>query len=281
MYTKHNYTVTPQEAREWLDTKNSRNRPVSENAVAKYAQEMAQGRWVENSQPIIFGESKQLLNGQHRLHACVRSGKPFVTTITWGVPDAVFDSIDDANSRSFADVLHIKGETGSILLSAGLRFLWIYSRGEIERRDLRKGQIATKPLLEATLEKNPKIRSSVKFYSMLKSRPGGLLIPAGMAIGLHYLFSLVDEKKADEFFTRLQSGLELTEDNPVYILRNRLIAGQKEASTKLTPPAMYYYVVISWNAYVNGTYVKRLVFSPDTVPPEIDNLPKKVMKDLL
>jgi len=281
MYTKHNYTVTPQEAREWLDTKNSRNRPVSENAVAKYAQEMKDGRWKDNGQPILFGESKQLLNGQHRLLACLRSNKPFITSITWGVPDEVFDTIDDANSRSLADVLHIKGETSSNLLSAGLRFLWIYTRGEIERRDLRKGQIATKPLLEATLEKHPKMRQSVKFYSMLKQRPGGLLIPAGMAIGLHYLFSLVDETKADEFFTRLQSGLELTDDNPIYILRNRLIAGQKEASTKLTPPAMYYYVVISWNAYASGTYVKRLVFAPDTPPPEIENLPKKLMKELL
>lgn len=178
-------------------------------------------------------------------------------------------------------MLHIKGEANSTLLSAGLRFLWLYVRGEIEHKDLRKGQIATKPLLQITLEKNPKIRSSVKFYGMLKARPGGLLVTAGMAIGLHYLFSLVDEKKADEFFNRLQSGLELTEDNPVYILRARLIAGQREASTKLTMSAVYYYTVTSWNAYADGTYVKRLVFAPDTPPPEINNLPKKVMKDLL
>ena len=280
MYSKV-MTITPKEAREWLDTKNSKNRPISENAVAKYCQEMKDRRWKLNAQGLIFGRSGNLLNGQHRLLACIRANVPFETMVTWGVEDDTFDTIDDANSRSLADVLHIKGETGSMLLSAGLRFLWIYSRGEIERRDLRKGQIATKPLLEATLDKNPRIRQSVKFYSMLKARPGGLLIPAGMAIGLHYLFSLVDEKKADEFFTRLQSGLELTEDNPIYILRNRLIAGQKEASTKLTPPAMYYYVVISWNAYASGTYVKRLVFAPDSAPPEIDNLPKKLMKDLL
>lgn len=280
MYTKHT-TVTPQEAALWLNTKNSKNRPISENAVAKYAQEMRENRWVDNGQAVCFGVSGQLLNGQHRLLACVRSNKSFATTITYGVPDEAFDTIDDCNTRSMADVLHIKGETNSTLLSAGLRFLWLYVRGEIEHQDLRKGQICTKPLLQATLEKNPRIRGSVKFYSMLKSRPGGLMITAGMVIGLHYLFSLVDEKKADEFFNRLQSGLELTEDNPIYILRNRLIAGQKEASTKLTRSAVYYYTVISWNAYVTETYVKRLVFAPGTPPPEIDNLPKKLMKDLL
>lgn len=280
MYTK-TVTITPQEAKEWLDTKNSKNRPISENAVSKYAQEMKQGRWRLNGQPILFNKSGQLANGQHRLLACVRSNTPFETTVTWGVEDDAFDTIDDCNSRSLADVLHIKGEVSSLLLSAGLRFLWIYSRGEIERRDLRKGMIATKPLLEATLEKNRKITTSVKFYSMLKKRPGGLLIPAGMAIGLHYLFSLVDEQKADTFFTLLQSGFDLYEGHPIALLRARLIAGQKEASTKLTQPAMYYYVVTTWNAFVKDQQLKRLQFNAETVPPEIDDLPKKVMKDLL
>lgn len=280
MYTKHT-TVTPEEAKNWLDTKRSRNRPVSENAVAKYAQEMKAGRWVDNGKGLIFGKSGNLLDGQHRLTACVRVNKPFETTITWGVPDEYFDTIDDCNSRSFADVLHIKGEASSGLLSAGLRFLWVYSRGEIERRDLRRGTIATKPLLEATLEKNRKITTSVRFYGMLKARPGGLLIPAGMAIGLHYLFSLVNEEKADQFFTLFQSGFDLYEGHPIALLRARLIAGQKEASTKLTPAAMYYYMVTTWNAFVKDQQLKRLQFNSEAVPPEIDDLPKKVMKDLL
>ena len=280
MYTKHT-VVTPEEARLWLDTKRSKNRPISENAVSKYAQQMQQGLWVDNGKGLVFGKSGNLLDGQHRLSASVRVNKSFETTITWGVPDEYFDTIDDCNTRSMADVLHIRGEANPTLLSAGLRFLWLYVRGEIEHKDLRRGQVCTKQLLQATLEKNPKIRGSVKFYNLLKARPGGLLISAGMAIGLHYLFSLVDEKKADEFFNRFQSGLELTEDNPVYILRNKLIAAQKEASTRLTNSAVYYYTVMTWNAYANGTYVKRLVFAPDTPQIEIDDLPKKVMKDLL
>jgi hypothetical protein len=280
MYTKV-MTITPEMAREWLDTKNSKNRPISENAVSKYAQEMKEGRWRLNAQPIIFNKSGQLANGQHRLLASVRANKAFETVVTWGMEDEAFDTIDDCNTRSLADVLHIKGETGSRFLATGVRFLWEYATGQIETKDLRKGKIATKPLLEATLDKHRKITTSVKFYLMLKARPGGLLIPAGMAIGLHYLFSLVDEKKADEFYSRLQSGLELTEDNPVYILRNRLIAGQKEASSKLTRAAMFYYTVTTWNAYASGTYVKRLVFTADAIPPDIEGIPKKLFKDLL
>ena len=280
MYTKHT-SISPEEARLWLDTKNSRNRPVSENAVAKYTQQIKENRWLDNGQAIIFGESGQLLNGQHRLMAIVRANKTVPATITWGVSDKAFDTIDDANSRSLADVLHIKGESHSGLLSAGLRFLWIYTRGEIERRDLRRGVIATKQRLEETLEKNRKITASVKFYSTLKQRPGGLLIPAGMAIGLHYLFALVDENKSDDFFSLLQSGFDLCEGHPIALLRARLIAGQKEASSKLTQPAMYFYVVTTWNAFVKDQQLKRLMYNSEIVPPEIDDLPKKVMKDLL
>lgn len=280
MYTKHT-TITPQEAKLWLDTKNSRNRPISENAVAKYTQQIKDGNWVDNGQAFIFGTSGQLLNGQHRLLAIVRANKAVEATITYGVDDAAFDTIDDCNTRSLADVLHIKGEASSGLLSAGLRFLWIYVRGEIEHRDLRKGIIATKQRLEETLEKNRKITASVKFYAMLKARPGGLLIPAGMAIGLHYLFSLVNEKRADEFFALFQSGFDLFEGHPIALLRARLISAQKESSTKLTMPAMYYYMVTTWNAFVKDQQLRRIVYNSEVVPPEIDDLPKKLMKDLL
>lgn len=281
MYTKNNVTVTPQEAVQWLDTKNSRNRPVSESTVERYAQEMREGNWRLNGQGLIFGISGQLLNGQHRLKACIRANKPFVTTITWGVADETFDTIDDGNARSLADVFHIKGESNSRLLAAGTRFLWEYATGQIETKDLRHGKISTKGLLEATLDKHPRMRNSVRFYSMLKARPGGLLIPAAMAIGLHYLFSMINEVKADEFFTRLQSGLELSEGHPVALLRQRLIAGQTSASTRLTRSAMYYYTVMAWNAFASDTFLRRLQFTPDTPTPEIENLPKKLMKDLL
>jgi hypothetical protein len=37
-------TVTPQEAALWLDTKNHRNRPLSESTVERYTQEIKAGR---------------------------------------------------------------------------------------------------------------------------------------------------------------------------------------------------------------------------------------------
>lgn len=280
MYSKFT-TVTPKDAVLWLDTKNAHNRPISESTVERYTQEIKAGRWKYNGSSIVFSKEGFLLDGQHRLKAVVAANKSIETLIVWGVEDAAFDTIDDGNKRSLADVLAIKKEYKPALLSAGVRFLWVYATGQIETRDLRRGQIATKPLLEKTLEKNPGLRQSTKYYSMLKARTGGLLIPAGMAIGLHYLFALVEEKKADEFFNVLQSGIGLTEGHPILMLRARLISGQKEASTKLTNSAIYFYAVTTWNAFVEDQPMRRLAFVQDTPPPEIENLPKKLMKDLL
>jgi hypothetical protein len=274
-------SVTPAEATLWLDTKNAHNRPLSQSTIERYTQEMKAGRWVHNGSSIVFGKSGNLLNGQHRLKACVAANKPFDTLIVYGIEDSAFDTIDDGIKRSLADVLAIKGEHNFRLLSTGVRFLWIYATGQIPTRDLRRGQIATKPLLEETLRKHPGLRQSTKYYSLLKSRPGGLLVPSGMAIGLHYLFSLVDEAKADKFFDILQSGIGLHEGHPILALRARLISGKRESSSSLTDPAIYFYVVTTWNAFASDEPLRRLAFVQDVPPPEIENLPKKLLKDLL
>jgi len=280
MYSKFT-TITPKEAVIWLDTKNAHNRPISQSTVERYTQEIRANRWKSNGQSICFGKSGNLLNGQHRLKAIVAANKSIECLVVWGVDDDAFDTIDDGNTRSLADVFAVAGEVNPKLLSAGTRFLWIYATGQIATRDLRRGTIATKPVLEDTLRKHPGLRQSTKFYSMLKQRPGGLLVPAGMAIGLHYLFALVNEKKADEFFSTLQSGIGLMEGHPILALRARLIAGKKESSSNITNSAMYFYTVTTWNAFVEDQPLRRLAFVQDTPPPEIENLPKKLMKDLL
>ena len=264
-----------------LDTKNAHNRPISQSTVERYTQEIRANRWKANGQSICFGRSGNLLNGQHRLKAIVAANKSIECLVVWGVEDSAFDTIDDGNKRSLADVFAVSKELHPKLLSAGVRFLWVYATGQIATRDLRRGTIATKPILEDTLKKHPGMRQSTKFYSLIKARPGGLLVPAGMAIGLHYLFSLVDEKKADEFFNVLQSGIGLSEGHPILMLRARLITGKKESSTHLTNSAIYFYTVTTWNAFVADEPMRRLAFVQDTPPPEIENLPKKLMKELL
>ena len=73
-------TITPQIAQEWA-TLNTRNRPVRYAKVAQFARDMKAGRWHMTGDPIQFGISGRLLNGQHRLWACIMSDTAFETVV--------------------------------------------------------------------------------------------------------------------------------------------------------------------------------------------------------
>ena len=274
-------TITPREAKEWLETKNlHNNRPQSEQTIRKYAQEMKAGRWKLNGESIIFGSSGRLLNGQHRLKACILANVPFQTVIVKGADDATFDTIDDGKSRNLGDVLAIRGETGAYALAAGLRFVWEYGTGQFFSKGGSRKVISTKQLLEKLLDKHPGIRSSAKLCKTLEKRPGGMLISPSLSIGLHYLFSLVNEEKADEFFLSFQSGQNLAAGSPILLLRQKLIASTKE-SVSLKREAMYTYTVLAWNAFAESKPLKRMVYTGDTKVVEIAGLPQDLMAGLL
>jgi hypothetical protein len=276
-------TMTPQEAAEILSTKNFSNRPISQSVVDKYAQEMKRGRWKLSGEAIIFAKSGRLLDGQHRLLACVQGNVLFETVVVKGAEDHVFDVIDDGKTRTMGDVLSIHGHVNASYLAAGLRFIWDYASGTFRSKG--KGAvIPTKQLLGKLLDRHLGIKNSVKLYSLLKGRMGGILLPPSLCIGLHYLFSLINAEQADAFFTSLQSGLNLVEGHPIAVLRARLIGDEKRGGArKIRQEAQYTYTVKAWNAFLVDKKIKPqyLFFDEGKPMPEIEDLPAGMMRDLL
>jgi len=78
------YEVTPELAAELLANPEDRNRPMKTTVVAKYKRRLAQKLWRLTGEPILLSLRGGLLDGQHRLTACVESGVPFLTVILWG-----------------------------------------------------------------------------------------------------------------------------------------------------------------------------------------------------
>ena len=274
-------TITPQEAAEILTAKNFSNRPISQRVVDKYAQEMKQKRWKLSGEPLIFGKSGRLLDGQHRLKACVASNTSFETVVVKGAEDHAFDVIDDGKTRTMADVLAINGAVNAQVLAPGLRFMWDYASG-VWRKG-KRSVIPTKQLMEKLLDRHIGLKDSVKLYSLLRARPGGMLLPPSLGVGLHYLFSLIDQEKADDFMTSLQSGLNLDAGHPVLVLRAKLIGDERRAAKKIRQEAQYTYAVKAWNAFVADKKIKpQLLFYEEAKQmPEIEGLPPDMLKDLL
>jgi len=115
--TKEWKVITPEFAKEVLEKRNKINRAILQGTVNSYAKQMREGKWKTNGEPIIFSEEYEveedgvkrnvrfLLDGQHRLAACVKCGIPFLVLVVSGLPKEVFDSIDTGKVRAGKDAL--------------------------------------------------------------------------------------------------------------------------------------------------------------------------------
>jgi len=110
-------TLTPATAKQYLEN-NKANRPMSQQTVNFYVNEMRAGRWKENGESIIIDKNCVIKNGQHRLKATV------VADYTWQVPlitevdPDVMQTIDTGKSRSLSDVLTLSGYSQAAALAA-------------------------------------------------------------------------------------------------------------------------------------------------------------------
>lgn len=100
-------TITPELAAKYLKLNNI-NRPLNKQTVAFYAKEMTNGEWKLNGEAICF-QGDVLVNGQHRLQACIQSNTPFRTAVIRGVEENSLITYDSGKLRTNADVLSLKG----------------------------------------------------------------------------------------------------------------------------------------------------------------------------
>lgn len=101
--------ITPDVAGEYLAL-NTRNRAIRKAHLEDLTKAMRAGAWVLNGQPIIFDDEGALIDGQHRLNACVASGAPFITYVVRGVSDArAFTTIDVGKPRGAHDMATYMG----------------------------------------------------------------------------------------------------------------------------------------------------------------------------
>jgi len=100
--------VTPAMALKWL-AKNKSNRPLNSARIGEYGKIITRGHWELSHQGIAFNAEGELVDGQNRLVAIVRSGIAVPLLVSY-YPDkrtAMGRPIDTGRPRSTSDVLGI------------------------------------------------------------------------------------------------------------------------------------------------------------------------------
>jgi len=94
--------VTPESARVYLTQLHPSQRKLRERNVTEYMRSLkAKEGWVLQADAITFDVHGRLMNGQHRLTACVRAGIGFTAVVLRGAPEESMGVIDiGSNVRS-------------------------------------------------------------------------------------------------------------------------------------------------------------------------------------
>ena len=100
-------TVTPDLAKEWLRNNNF-NRPLKPRLVDKYVRQILEGNWQRTHQGVAFDGKGLLIDGQHRLHAIVRTGQNVTMLVFLNENQMAHESIDNGKTRSLLDVIRLE-----------------------------------------------------------------------------------------------------------------------------------------------------------------------------
>lgn len=244
-------TITPQMAAKYLERNRQPNRHLKESHILRLARDMYHGRWRCNGEPLIFDRDGNILDGQHRLHAIVRSKTAIDTYVVYGIDPDVMPTLDRGSIRNMADILGMQGEANCAQLAAALSWLWAYEHGGLQTHHLKHNR-ATTGEMEELLLKHPTLRVSCPYGKRCAS-----LVPGGLGTALHYLFAKKDALLANTFFTKLADGEQLSKTDGIYRLRERLQKNRMERR-KLPTVDVAALTIKAWNAHRTGTPVALL-----------------------
>lgn len=277
--------VTPELARYWL-TLNRMNRPISPRQVMEYARDIGDDAWDLNYQTITFREDGSLNDGQHRLEAVLAAGRPILSLVVWGVPRDAFRSTDIGMKRSAHQIVNLAGRAADEQaglaatkpraygphLSAAAALIW-----KIENDVNLSGGSARATVHDRlrVIDSHPRLIESIEFTMR---RCNALMKFSGstaVAEAVHYYGTRTHGADVtNRFYHILNTGLSpdkgrtLTAGHPAYTLREHLMRVKREGQRPRMNSA-YSRWVTAWNAYVEGTVLRKMVYSEVAKPSEL------------
>lgn len=254
--------ITPKKAAEWLK-RNVNNRPIRQVWVANLASAMSDAKFVLNGESIKFNQNGDLIDGQHRLLACIKSGVLFTSYVVHDLPVDAYDTIDQGARRGPADVLARRGEKHYVMLAAACNafYRWTSDRHNIKMRP---------DQLDKILLAEPDIRGAVDHVVHWRPR----ILEGGLATFLLYYTSKHCGERAFTFWQSVLTADGLKRGTPAYTLYKRLEDAVSSRSIRLTQTSRLAFCVKAFNAHIENRKLSCLKFSGGSDGTAAEEMPK-------
>lgn len=244
--------ITPNIARKMLE-QNTCNRPKSMLHAGRLAEAMRRNEWKLNGETIVLNCDGTLIDGQHRLQACIIADVPFDTLVVYGIEGDVFPTIDQGRVRTISDALALTREKYYTQLATAIGWA-----RRIESKCVRVWSKLTPTQAMDYIENNPGMRNSVGMVCPLKIGP---ICSASLASTIHYLATKSlcdgDPEKPNAFILSVVTGENLSATNPAYLFRERMLR-DKAAQAKLPMMVTAALLAKSIGASIRGGRMKVL-----------------------
>jgi hypothetical protein len=234
-------TVTPEMAKDWT-SRNLHNRPVRYTFVSQLARDMRAGNWDLNGETIKIADDGTLLDGQHRLYACMMAEVPFETFVITGLPASAQRTMDTGAKRRVSDQLSLAGEKNARALAPIARWSLLWLRGARSKagRDIEP----THPEILAFIAAEPRLRGAADFAMSAHADVRQVKVTVwGMS---WLLFNGINDLAAGVFLDRVRDGADIGVGHPAHTLRARVFKMKEERLTEHEQLALF---CVAWNAF--------------------------------
>lgn len=257
--------VTPELAKAWLD-KNKKNRKVASGTIDSYARDMKAKRWAMTGDAVRFNSDGDLVDGQHRLMACIRADAAFPSVVIYGLEINAQTQIDTGKVRRAPDMLTLHGYHYAVRLAAAARMIITTKAGA---PGTGQGVKVTHSEVLAAVKRHKSLPHSVAVVEK------ALGPPAGMLAYVHYVASAIikKESRADAFVKVFVTGEPDYDRCPAHALRERLLR-QRDKREELRREEMFRLLAHAWNLFAKRKPIDFLR-SPKTA--SIDGLDIKTL----
>lgn len=241
--------ITPQIASRMLEG-NTKNRRTSKTRLETYARDMKNKKWRMTGDPIKFNGTK-LIDGQHRLLACIIANTSFKTAVAYGISDTAHAAIDTGYTRTLAHELGWMGEKDSACLAAVLNLLWQYEQGSTGFL------VASRADMLSILRTHPEIRDSMEATKSARRKAPGVHRPSLVAV--HHLMSREHGSEiADRYLEELLDGTGYEDGDPCLVLRNYAANTSNSRMVRPGPIEWFAIQIKAANYWLLGRPLKNL-----------------------
>jgi len=272
--------ITPQAASEMLERNYRNNRSINARRVETYAADMKAGKWTFTGEPIVFDVDGDLVNGQHRLTAIIKSGIAIASLIVEGVEDQAVTNMDQNMPRTLRNVLEFLSYDNPSELARTLSAASVYEHYMDDKIGDNRGTIVSVPnrrdhgRIPYSRYSNAR-KSNMDMLDLLQRRPTliqsvaamkphchrrqtqNVVAPVGMAALMHNIATTIDDGAyVIEYIEHVRSG-EGTVSDPHWQI-NQILVREKmaESSSKMMPYTKDALWFRGYKAYLDGSTAK-------------------------